>query len=129
MMSYIPIPYTNCFLLPTCPPLSPPFLPGKGEFGEVYLAGGRCVSVPGSGSGAGDSSTVPDRPVVMVKSLLDVRDEQAVAEFAREAEMFAKVTPHAAVARLVALLREAEPHLLVLEYSDWVSQSATPGVD
>ena len=57
----------------------------------------------------------------MVKSLLEVRDEQALAEFTREAEMFGKLSPHAAVARLVALLRESEPHLLVLEYSDWVS--------
>ncbi|KAF0304392.1 Inactive tyrosine-protein kinase 7 [Amphibalanus amphitrite] len=89
--------------------LRPVMALGKGEFGDVYLAGGRCGSEP----------SAADNSMVMVKALMDVRDEQAVTEFAREAELFGKLSPHAAVARCVALLREAEPHLLVLEYSDW----------
>ena len=63
----------------------------------------------------------------MVKSLLETREEQALAEFAREAEMFGKLAPHAAVARLVTVMTETEPHLMVMEYSDWVSDDGRYG--
>ncbi|XP_037080569.1 inactive tyrosine-protein kinase 7-like [Pollicipes pollicipes] len=86
-----------------------PVMPlGQGEFGDVYLARARGLAEPPA-----------EDAIVMVKSLLHARDEAALAEFAREAELYGKLTPHAAVARLLALVQDGEPHLLVLEYSDW----------
>ena len=53
---------------------------------------------------------------------LQTRDEAAQLEFRREAEMLGK-TSHPNLARLLAMCREAEPHYLVLEYADMVSNN------
>lgn len=58
--------------------------------------------------------------VVLVKSL-QTRDEQLQLDYRREAEMFAKLS-HPNVARLLGVCREAEPHYMILDYYDLVSQ-------
>lgn len=85
-----------------------PLLPGKGEFGEVFLAKAK---------GLEDSES---EVLVVVKSL-QTRDEQLQLDFRREAEMFGKLS-HPNVGRLVGLCREAEPHYMVLEYVDLVRE-------
>lgn len=92
----------NAHRLPLC--LST--LPGRGEFGEVFLAKAK-----GAEDGEGEA-------LVLVKSL-QTRDEQLQLDFRREAEMFGKLN-HANVVRLLGLCREAEPHYMVLEYVDLV---------
>lgn len=84
---------------------------GQGDFGDVYLA--RCH---GYGRPEDQDS------IVMVKSLLQPRDDAALSQFAHEAELFGKVAAHVNVARLLALVKDSEPHLLVMQYSDWVSR-------
>uniref|UniRef100_A0AAY4DN54 Protein tyrosine kinase 7 (inactive) n=1 Tax=Denticeps clupeoides TaxID=299321 RepID=A0AAY4DN54_9TELE len=76
---------------------------GKGEFGEVFLAKAK-------------ADEIEEETVVLVKSL-QTRDEQLQQEFRREADMFAKLS-HANIARLLGMCREAEPHYMILEYSD-----------
>lgn len=80
--------------------------PGKGEFGEVFLAKAK----PGEDDG---------EAVVLVKSL-QTRDEQLQTDFRREIEMFAKLS-HPNITRLLGLCREAEPYHMILEYADMVS--------
>ncbi|XP_037072794.1 tyrosine-protein kinase-like otk [Pollicipes pollicipes] len=80
---------------------------GQGEFGEVYLARVRRRRGP-----------VDPEPIVMVKSLQSP-EGRAAAEFAREAELFGRLAPHRAVVGLLALCTGRQPHLMVLEYSDW----------
>lgn len=81
-------------------------LPGRGEFGEVFLAKAK-----GTEDGEGEA-------LVLVKNL-QTRDEQLQMDFRREAEMFGKLN-HPNVVRLLGLCREAEPHYMVLEYVDLV---------
>ncbi|CAG0905587.1 unnamed protein product, partial [Darwinula stevensoni] len=80
---------------------------GKGEFGDVFLAkvmhGGE--KIDGGGG------------LVMVKALQN-RDENAVLEFRHQAELYGRLQ-HPHMARLLALCRDAFPHLMVMEYSDW----------
>lgn len=78
---------------------------GKGEFGDVYLAKAK-----------GIKDTDPET-VVMVKAL-QLRDETLHVEFKREMELYHKLT-HDNVAKLLAVCREAEPFLMIIEYSDW----------
>lgn len=61
--------------------------------------------------------------VVLVKSL-QTRDEQLQLDFRREAEMFGKLS-HPNVARLLGLCKEAEPHYMILDYYDLVTEKAT----
>lgn len=89
-----------------CIPLCCSALPGRGEFGEVFLAKAK---------GAEDAE---GEALVLVKSL-QTRDEQLQLDFRREAEMFGKLN-HVNVVRLLGLCREAEPHYMVLEYVDLV---------
>ena len=60
-----------------------------------------------------EPTNTSDSPIVTVKSLLETWGEAALAELDRETGL----TPHGAVARLLGLMSEAEPHLMVLEYS------------
>ncbi|XP_030627956.1 inactive tyrosine-protein kinase 7a [Chanos chanos] len=76
---------------------------GKGEFGEVLLAKLK--------TGKEEEETV-----VMVKSL-QTKDEQLQLDFRRESEMFAKLN-HTNVIRLIGVCKQAEPHYMILEYSD-----------
>lgn len=89
-----------------CLPMCCSTLPGRGEFGEVFLAKAK-----GAEDGEGEA-------LVLVKSL-QTRDEQLQLDFRREAEMFGKLN-HSNVVRLLGLCREAEPHYMVLEYVDLV---------
>lgn len=59
--------------------------------------------------------------VVLVKSL-QTRDEQLQLDFRREAEMFGKLS-HPNVARLLGLCKEAEPHYMILDYYDLVTET------
>ncbi|XP_068084846.1 inactive tyrosine-protein kinase 7 [Anabrus simplex] len=82
---------------------------GRGEFGEVFLAKAR---------GLKEGEEKDKDTVVMVKSLQHTRDESVLLEFKRELDMFHKLQ-HEHVAKLLGLCREAEPHYMLLEYSDW----------
>lgn len=78
---------------------------GHGEFGEVFLAkSGKPVDPSGA-------------QIVLVKALHS-NDENMVIDFKREIEMFSKLN-HNRIVRLIGLCKEAEPFLMVLEYSDW----------
>lgn len=84
--------------------------PGKGEFGEVLLCKAKGIEES------------EEEVVVLVKSL-QTRDEQLQLDFRREAEMFGKLG-HPNVARLLGLCKEAEPHYMILDYYDLVTQTA-----
>ena len=68
------------------------------------------------------SASEADQPIVMVKTLQS-RQSHLQTEFAREAELHGLVPGHPAVAALLAHCHEIHPHLMVVEYSDWVSCS------
>ena len=72
-------------------------------------------------SGTSDS----EQPIVMVKALQS-RPPQLQTEFAREAELHGLVPGHPSVAALLAHCHEQLPHLMVLEYTDWVSGGTRP---
>ena len=84
---------------------------GHGDFGEVYLARVRRRR-------RGESD--PEGPIVLVKALQS-RPAHLQTEFAREAELHGLVPGHPSVAALLAHCHEQLPHLMVLEYTDWVS--------
>ncbi|XP_061724990.1 tyrosine-protein kinase-like otk [Cydia pomonella] len=88
---------------------------GRGEFGEVSLAR-LDVSALKRARAAAASSAPRLRPV-LVKALTS-KDEAAGAEFRRQLELFGRVR-HEGVARLLALCSDADPHLMILEHSDW----------
>lgn len=63
--------------------------------------------------------------VVMVKALHS-REEWAHADFKREMDMFHKLS-HEGIARLLGVSRDVEPFLVIMEYTDWVSERPYPG--
>ncbi|XP_014250092.1 inactive tyrosine-protein kinase 7-like [Cimex lectularius] len=77
---------------------------GQGQFGDVCLA--RVENDDKCGG------------VVMVKTLLETRDEGVLHEFKRELDLFGRVN-HANVVKLVGLCRDQYPHYMVLQYTDW----------
>jgi PTK7 protein tyrosine kinase 7 len=85
---------------------------GHGQFGEVFVAKAR---------GMRGSSSDDEGVVVMVKSL-QTRDEAALHDFKREMDMHHKLR-HENIARLLGLCRDADPHLMITEYTDWVSHA------
>ncbi|XP_021932261.1 inactive tyrosine-protein kinase 7-like isoform X2 [Zootermopsis nevadensis] len=82
---------------------------GRGVFGEVFLARAK---------GLHDGEDKEKETVVMVKSLQNTQEDSALQEFKRELDMFHKLQ-HQHVARLLGMCREADPHYMILEYSDW----------
>lgn len=91
---------------------------GRGEFGDVLVAKISkqvIVSSDKRNSAAEDSDVF-----VMVKSLMQTKDEHALTEFRREIDMFTKLS-HENITKLHGLCREQEPHYMFLEYTDWVS--------
>lgn len=56
---------------------------------------------------------------VIVKSLQNIRSENCLVEFKRETDMFHRLS-HDNVAKLFGLCREADPHYMILEFTDWV---------
>lgn len=72
-------------------------------------------------AGSSNSTNVEDKEVpVLVKSLMQTKDEQSLSEFKREIDMFVKMC-HENVVKLFGLCREAEPHYMIMEHTDWVS--------
>lgn len=73
-------------------------------------------------SGATSNSSTDDSDVfVMVKSLMQTKDDNALMEFKREIDIFSKLS-HENITKLFGLCREVEPHYMILEYTDWVCQ-------
>lgn len=58
-------------------------------------------------------------PPVIVKSLQNIKNENALIEFKRETDIFHRLS-HENVVKFIGLCRDAEPHYMVLEYADWV---------
>ncbi|XP_012164593.2 inactive tyrosine-protein kinase 7 isoform X1 [Bombus terrestris] len=77
---------------------------GRGEFGEVYSTKYQVD---------GDKETL-----VMVKSLINTKDETALQEFKRHLDLLHKLN-HENVVKLIGLCREEEPDYMILEYTDW----------
>ncbi|XP_075214156.1 inactive tyrosine-protein kinase 7-like [Lycorma delicatula] len=78
---------------------------GNGDFGEVYLAQAKGIR-------EGVDT------VVMVKALQQTRDEAALQEFKRQLDMFGRLD-HAHISKLYGICRDAEPHYMILQYTDW----------
>lgn len=96
-------------------------LVGRGEFGDV-LVGKISRSALPLGEKRNSTVTTPteDKDVsVLVKALMQTKDEDCLAEFKREIDMFSKLS-HDNVTKLFGLCREAEPHYMIFEYTDWV---------
>ncbi|XP_017889172.1 tyrosine-protein kinase-like otk [Ceratina calcarata] len=77
---------------------------GRGEFGEIYATKYQAD---------GDKETV-----VMVKSLINTKDENALQEFKRHLDLLHKLN-HENVVKLIGLCREEEPDYMILEFTDW----------
>nr|XP_022915980.1 tyrosine-protein kinase-like otk isoform X2 [Onthophagus taurus] len=97
---------------------------GRGEFGDIMVAK-ISKSVIGSTSDKRNSGSSTPNGVndekdvhVLVKSLSHTKDEHSLTEFKREIDMFTKLT-HDNVTKLFGLCREAEPHYMILEHTDW----------
>lgn len=92
---------------------------GRGEFGDV-LVGKLLKSVIVSSEKRNSTNSTEDAEVfAMVKALMQTKDENTLAEFKREIDIFAKLS-HENVTKLFGLCREQEPHYMILEYTDWV---------
>lgn len=77
---------------------------GRGEFGEIYSTKYQVD---------GDKESL-----VMVKSLINTKDEIALQEFKRHLDLIHKLN-HENVVKLIGLCREEEPDFMILEYTDW----------
>ncbi|XP_047999904.1 tyrosine-protein kinase-like otk [Leguminivora glycinivorella] len=88
---------------------------GRGEFGEVSLARLDVSALKRARSAA--TNAAPRLRPVLVKALTS-KDEAAGAEFRRQLELFGRVR-HEGIARLFALCSDADPHLMILEHTDW----------
>ncbi|XP_011311017.1 inactive tyrosine-protein kinase 7 [Fopius arisanus] len=77
---------------------------GRGEFGEVFSTRYQVDS--------------EKEQIVLVKSLLNTKDETVLQEFKRHLDLFHKLN-HENVAKLIGLCREGEPDYMILEYTDW----------
>ncbi|KAF5296174.1 hypothetical protein FQA39_LY12628 [Lamprigera yunnana] len=90
---------------------------GRGEFGEIMIA-----KLPKSVVSTSDKRNSTDEEdtdlTVLVKSLVQTKDEHSLTEFKREIDLFSKLS-HENVVKLWGLCREAEPHYMILEYTEW----------
>ncbi|XP_065155517.1 tyrosine-protein kinase-like otk [Atheta coriaria] len=96
---------------------------GRGEFGDIMTAKVLKSSVAGEKRNSNpddnkDKEKDDKDIIVMVKSLKHTKDENSLAEFKREIDMFSKFS-HRNVTKLIGLCREQEPHFMILEYTDW----------
>lgn len=99
---------------------------GRGEFGDVMVAkiARSALSTPvsdkrnstTSSTGPMDEKELP----VLIKTLLQTKDEYSLAEIKREIDLFSKLS-HENITKMHGLCREAEPHYMILEYTDWVN--------
>ncbi|KAI5704032.1 hypothetical protein M8J75_001262 [Diaphorina citri] len=88
--------------------LSNMMLLGSGEFGDVFLVQARGLK----------ASDPQDTSVLMAKSLVHSKDDEALHEFKREIDLFCKLD-HAHVVKMIGICRDGDPHYLLLEYTDW----------
>lgn len=94
---------------------------GRGEFGDVMIAKisknltDKRASVAITPDGKEENEIT-----VLVKSLIQTKDEDCLTEFKRELDLFYKLN-HENVSKLIGLCREVEPHYMILEHTDWVS--------
>lgn len=101
------------------------------EISEMREEDDEDISSGGSGNGGGSVGTPTATRAVLVKALNRVKDEAVGIEFRRQIEMFRAVS-HRSVCKLYGLVRDKDPHLLVLEHTDlgdlkqWLTQAATP---
>lgn len=92
---------------------------GRGEFGDVILAKLSRSVIVGSEKRNSSNSTEDSEVFVMVKALMQTKEENTLTEFKREIDIFVKLS-HENVTKLYGLCREAEPHYMILEYTEWV---------
>ncbi|KAJ8929669.1 hypothetical protein NQ314_017619 [Rhamnusium bicolor] len=96
---------------------------GRGEFGDVMVAKiAKSVLILDKRNSLVTTPTDPpaedkDLPV-LVKALTQTKDENCLAEFKRELDMFTKLS-HENITKLYGLCREEEPHYLISEHTDW----------
>lgn len=118
---------------------------GQGDFGDVFVGKIRAKDVRTTTAAAADAAyekskskqslndineitttsiatpatNADKQPAreVLVKALGRVKDEAVCIEFRRQIEMFRAVS-HRSVCQLFGLVRDKDPHLLVLEHSD-----------
>lgn len=95
---------------------------GRGEFGEVMVAKiSKSALLSEKRSSQATTPPVEDKELtVLVKSLTQTKDENALAEFKREIDMFMKLS-HENITKIYGLCRETEPHYMILEHTDWVN--------
>ncbi|CAG9824276.1 unnamed protein product [Phaedon cochleariae] len=99
---------------------------GRGEFGDVMVAKlPKSVALNSDKRSsrnsqiAASSESADDKDItVLVKALSQTKEENCLAEFKREIDMFSKLS-HDNVIKLFGLCREIEPHYMILEHTDW----------
>lgn len=104
------------------------FVEGRGEFGDVMVS-----KIPKSvlinnkrhsknSQTTSDDAQTEDKEVhVLIKALNNTKDEVCLQEFKREMDLFNKFS-HENITKLFGLCREAEPHFMILEHTDWVNK-------
>ncbi|GLV45808.1 off-track [Carabus blaptoides fortunei] len=93
---------------------------GRGEFGEVMLAkiAANAIDKRSSTASTPTGDKEDKEMPVLVKSLTQTKDDECLAEFKRELDLFHKMN-HENVSKLLGLCRETEPHYMILEHTDW----------
>ena len=77
---------------------------GRGEFGDVFSTKYQVDS---------------DKEIlVMVKSLTNTNDENALQEFKRQLDLLHRLN-HENIVKLIGLCREEEPDYMIIEHTDW----------
>lgn len=92
---------------------------GRGEFGDVMIAKISKNIVEKRNSVATTPDGTDKDITVLIKSLTQTKDEDCLAEFKRELDLFHKLN-HENISRLIGLCRDVEPHYMILEHTDWV---------
>lgn len=96
-------------------------LVGRGEFGDVMMGKISKTVLNTEKKNSAASTPTDEKDVhVLVKMLMQTKDEECLAEFKREIDIFSKLS-HENVTKLFGLCRETEPHYMIFEYTDWVS--------
>ncbi|KAL3284491.1 hypothetical protein HHI36_018652 [Cryptolaemus montrouzieri] len=95
-------------------------LVGRGEFGDVMLGKITKSNIPILDKRHSSTNGITeDKEIhVLIKTLTHTKDENCLAEFKREIDMFLKLS-HENITQLIGLCRESEPHFLLLEHTDW----------
>ncbi|XP_050311657.1 tyrosine-protein kinase-like otk [Anthonomus grandis grandis] len=102
---------------------------GRGEFGDVMIAKlsethvDKATNKRSSSNSAKEEEASAQEEIVkevsvLVKVLTQTKDENSLAEFKREIDMFSKLS-HDNLTKLLGLCREQEPHYLIMEHTEW----------